>query len=127
MDEEIDAIARVGAVGSTDLAPPPDSGAGTSSAARTTAAAGQPADKLPSQPSAAAIQAAVQRVNAHLATVNRVLELHVDAGTGLTIATIRNAQTGAMLQQFPSADSIHLAQMLADWSPGKHVLVDLIA
>jgi len=126
MAEEIDAIARVGAVGSTDFAPTPQSGASCAGAV-TRAMAGQPSGKSTSQSSAQAIQAAVQQVNAHLASVNRVLELHVDAGTGLTIATIRDAQTGAVLQQFPSADSVHLAQMLADWSPGKNVLLDLIA
>ena len=66
-------------------------------------------------------------MNAHLASVNRVLELRVDPATGLIIATIRNAQTGAVLQQMPGVNIMHLAQMLADWSPGKNVLVDLIA
>jgi uncharacterized FlaG/YvyC family protein len=78
-------------------------------------------------PSAAEIQAAVDKANANLASSNRVLSFRVDAATGLTIAQIRNSQTGAVLQQIPGADVIHLAQMLADWSPGKHMMLDLIA
>jgi hypothetical protein len=58
---------------------------------------------------------------------NRVLDFRVDAATGLSIAMIRDAQTGAVVQQIPGADVIALAQMLADWSPGKHVMLDLIA
>jgi uncharacterized FlaG/YvyC family protein len=79
------------------------------------------------QPSAQDIQDAVKQVNDRLSSTNRVLQLNVDAGTGLTVATIRNSQTGEVLGQFPGTDSIHLAQMLADWSSGKNVLLDLIA
>ncbi|MBV8740628.1 MAG: flagellar protein FlaG [Sinobacteraceae bacterium] len=79
------------------------------------------------QPAAADVQAAVARANANLASSNRVLDYRVDAATGLTIAIVRDAQTGALVQQIPGADIIALAQMLAEWSPGKHVLLDLIA
>jgi uncharacterized FlaG/YvyC family protein len=79
------------------------------------------------QPSARDIQAMVARANANLASSNRVLDFRVDAATGLSIAMIRDAQTGAVVQQIPGADVIALAQMLADWSPGKHVVLDLIA
>lgn len=137
MAEEIDTISRVGAIGSSDFTTTQDSTTGAVrepvGAVKTPAAgspaplAQQPSRQSVRQPSAQEIQAAVRQVNVHLATVNRVLELHVDASTGLTIATIRNAQTGAVLQQIPSTDSVHLAQMLAAWSPGKNVLVDLIA
>jgi uncharacterized FlaG/YvyC family protein len=51
----------------------------------------------------------------------------VDAVTGISITTIRNSQTGVVVQQIPGADIIALARMLADWSPGKHMLLDLIA
>jgi uncharacterized FlaG/YvyC family protein len=81
----------------------------------------------PAQPNPEAVQAAVDRINDHLASVNRVLELHVDATTGLTVATITDAQTGEVLQQMPAENSIHLAQMLFGWSHGGNVLLDLIA
>jgi len=32
-----------------------------------------------------------------------------------------------VLQQMPGANIIALARMLADWAPGKHMLLDLIA
>jgi len=79
------------------------------------------------QPSAKDIQDAVNTVNARLSTVSRVLELNVDAGSGLTVATVKDSRTGEILQQFPGADSLELAQMLADWSGGKNALLDLIA
>ncbi|HEY3786296.1 MAG TPA: flagellar protein FlaG [Steroidobacteraceae bacterium] len=133
MAEDIDTVGRVGAVGSSDFTSAQDAvtaprpAVAAKAASGTPAVAKQPPRRSVSQPSVQEIQTAVQQVNIHLATVNRVLELHVDAATGLTIATIRNAQTGAVLQQIPSTDSVHLAQMLAAWSPGKNVLVDLIA
>lgn len=73
------------------------------------------------------MQAAVRRVNDRLSNYSRVLELNVDAASGLTVATVRDSQTGQVLQQFPSADSLHLAEMLAQWAGGKNALLDLIA
>jgi uncharacterized FlaG/YvyC family protein len=55
------------------------------------------------------------------------MDFRVDAGTGLSIVTIRNATTGAVLQQIPSTDMMHLAQLLADWAPGKNLQLDLLA
>lgn len=140
MADDSDTVGRVGAVGSADFTAardstsgPPQGAASAVAAARAAsgrlavAAAQHPGRQPARQPSSQEIQTAVKQVNLHLATVNRVLELHVDAATGLTIAIIRNAQTGAVLQQVPSTDSVHLAQMLAAWSPGRNVLVDLIA
>jgi uncharacterized FlaG/YvyC family protein len=88
---------------------------------------GKPASQPSAQASAQEIQAAVDRANANLASSNRVLDFKVDPATGITIAMIRNSQTGAVLQQMPGANIIALARMLADWSPGKHMLLDLIA
>ncbi len=79
------------------------------------------------EPSAQDIQDAVQQVNDRLSSVDRVLQLNVDSGTGLTVATIKNSQTGEVLGQFPSTGSIELAKMLAEWSSGKNILLDLIA
>lgn len=79
------------------------------------------------QPSARELQSAVNKVNAHLSNVSRVLELTVDPASGLTVATVKDSQTGVVLQQFPSADSLQLAEMLAQWSGDKNALLDLIA
>jgi uncharacterized FlaG/YvyC family protein len=112
----------IGSLGAVDSAPTYDSGPSTP--ASTPVAFAQRSAR---QPSAQEIQDAVNQVNDHLAKNSRVLQLNVDAGTGLTVATIKNSQTGEVLGQFPSTDSIHLAQMLAGWSSGKNVLLDLIA
>ncbi len=87
---------------------------------------GQPAPSS-AAPSAEEVRAALQRVNEHLAATDRLIELQVDPETHLTIATIRDSSTGEVLQQYPAADSLHLAQMLAAWSDGGNLLLDLIA
>jgi uncharacterized FlaG/YvyC family protein len=79
------------------------------------------------QPTAQDIQDAVSQANERLSSVNRVLELNVDAASGLTVATIKDSQTGEVIEQYPSTDSIHLAQMLNGWASGKNILLDLIA
>jgi uncharacterized FlaG/YvyC family protein len=80
-----------------------------------------------SQPPSSQIQADLARVNQKLASSDREMQMQVDRATGLTIVTVRNSQTGEVLQQFPGMDSVHLAQMLAAWASGKNILVDLIA
>ncbi len=79
------------------------------------------------QPSATRVNDAIAAANANLASSNRTLDYRVDAVTGISIATIRDSQTGVVLQQVPGADIIALARMLADCAPGKHMLLDLIA
>jgi uncharacterized FlaG/YvyC family protein len=79
------------------------------------------------QPTTQEIDAAVAAANANLSSSSRQLDYRVDAATGISVAMIRNAQTGVVLQQIPGADIIALARMLAEWSPGKHMLLDLIA
>jgi uncharacterized FlaG/YvyC family protein len=93
----------------------------------TLAVATAPVRQSQRQPSAKELQDVVNSVNTRLSTVSRVLELKVDAGSGLTIATVKDSQTGAIIQQFPGTDALQLAQMLADWSGGKNALLDLIA
>jgi flagellar protein FlaG len=102
--------------------------AGTPAAAQATAGgdatvAAQPAK----QPSSDEINKAVSAANANLAGSSRMLEYRIDAATGLSIAMIRDSQTGVVVQQIPGIDIIALAKMLQDWSPGKHMLLDLIA
>ena len=115
MVEESESVGPIGTIGSSD-----------SSGVYETLAGAQPL--TPSrQTTAQEIAAALQGVNSRLGTVGRVMELNVDAGTGLTVATIKDAATGEVLQQFPGTDSIHLAQMLKGWASGSGVLLDLIA
>jgi uncharacterized FlaG/YvyC family protein len=134
MEEDISTTGQFTAVSPTDFASsyqaPTDVSRQSANAAPApvaNAAAGSVVGKPASQPSAREIQAAVDRANANLSSSNRVLDFRVDAATGITIAMIRNSQTGAVLQQMPGANIIALARMLAEWSPGKHMLLDLIA
>jgi uncharacterized FlaG/YvyC family protein len=123
MVEESESFGSIGAIGSADSAPSYDSAPSMPAPASTVTIAQQSAR----QPSAQDIQDAVSQVNERLSGVNKVLELGVDAGSGLTVATIRDSQTGEVLEQYPSTDSIHLAQMLQGWAAGKNILLDLIA
>lgn len=111
MVEQSEALDSVGAISAADTVSLDD-------------AAPAPA---PRQPSAQQLQDAVKQVNAQLSTMSRVLELNVDAASGLTVATVKDSRTGAVLQQFPGTDSLHLAEMLAGWAGSKHALLDLIA
>src|SRR4029078_12472405 len=74
------------------------------------------------QPSPQELQTAVSRVNDRLSSYSRVVELNADAASGLTVATVKDAQTGQVLQQFPGTDALHLAQMLAEWAGSKNAL-----
>lgn len=112
MAEQSEDIGSLGAVGAPDSISVDDSGPPSSSVR---------------QPGTQELQAAVSRVNDRLSSYSRVLELNVDAASGLTVATVKDSQTGQILQQFPGVDALHLAQMLAQWAGGKHALLDLIA
>ena len=123
MVEQSEALGSIGAV---DSSPTYDSAPGTPTQ-QPVSIAQQAARQPQPQPSPQEIQSSLAQVNERLATINRVMTLNVDAGSGLTVATIRDSQTGEVLEQFPSTDSIHLAQMLAGWASGKNILLDLIA
>jgi len=93
-----------------------------------TAAAATASSTTPGKPpTAQEIAAAIATANANLASSSRELDYRVDAATGISIALIRNSQTGVVVQQMPGADIIALARMLANWAPGKHMMLDLIA
>jgi len=111
MAEQSEDIGSLGAIGAVD----------------TVAAGDDPSSSPVRQPSAQELQAAVKRVNDRLAICSRVLELNVDAASGLTVATVKDSQTGQVLQQFPGTNALHLAQMLAEWAGSKNALLDLIA
>jgi uncharacterized FlaG/YvyC family protein len=124
MNEESGSIAAVGAMSSMDdyastqdHSPSPQAAADLSHTV--TAVTGSSP-----RPSQQALQTALAQINAHLASVDRVLSLRVDPGSGYTVAQISNATTGQILQQFPNEDQIQLEQMLARWSHGGNVLMD---
>ena len=116
MVEQSEALGSIGAV---DSSPTYDNAPGSAPAPQ------QPVRSA--QPTPQEIQSSLSQVNQRLASIGRVMTLNVDAGSGLTVATIKDSNTGEVLEQFPSTDSIHLAQMLAGWASGKNILLDLIA
>ncbi len=138
-EEEISSTGQFNALGASDLVSsyqpsssverPGVSSTGSPASAGASASAPSPAEaaRTTRQPTAQEIASAVAAANANLANSNRELDYRVDAATGISIALIRNSQTGVVVQQIPGADIIALARMLADWSPGKHMLLDLIA
>jgi uncharacterized FlaG/YvyC family protein len=133
-EQETSASGQYPALGSADLSSPYQSPAAAAAPARApaapqavarpqAAATTQPAK----QPTTQEINSAIAAANANLANSDRVLDYRVDAATGISIAMIRNSQTGEVLQQMPGADIIALARMLAEWAPGKHMMLNLIA
>src|SRR3569833_3173099 len=134
-EEEVSATGQYPSLISTDFATSyqapnsaPQQRASATPAVQTVNESASPVATQPAkQPTSAEISEAVAAANANLASSDRTLEYRVDAATGISIATIRNSQTGVVLQQIPGADIIALARMLQGWSPGKHMLLDLIA
>jgi len=123
MNEETSLIGSIGAMSSMDDYVSAQDNPASSQASDLPAAVATVAAS-PGRPSAQAVQAALTQINAHLASVNRVLSLKVDPDSGYIVAQISNAQTGQVLQQMPTEDHIQLEKMLARWSHGGNVLMD---
>ena len=133
-EEEVSSTGQFPTLNPTDFATSyhtpnsaPQQSASATSAAQTANQSAVAAVQTGRQPSSSDVNSAIAAANANLTSSNRTLDYRVDAVTGISIATIRNSQTGVVLQQIPGADIIALARMLADWAPGKHMLLDLIA
>ena len=77
--------------------------------------------------SADSIPQSLAAVNTRLAHSGHVLVLRIDPVTGTTIAEVRQAATGQVLQRIPSRDQQHLADLLASWANGKSILADVLA
>jgi uncharacterized FlaG/YvyC family protein len=124
MNEESGSIAAVGAMSSTgDFVSTQQHSPSPQTVADGSASASAVSGSSP-RPSPQVVQAALDNINAHLASVDRVLSLRVDPSSGYTVAQISNATTGQVLQQFPNEDQIQLERLLARWSQGGNVLMD---
>jgi uncharacterized FlaG/YvyC family protein len=124
MNEETGLIGSIGAMSSMDdYVSAQDNSASPQTSVDLPAAVAAVSDQA-ARPSEAAVNSALVQINAHLASVNRVLSLKVDPASGYTVAQISNAQTGQVLQQMPTEDHIQLEKMLARWSHGGNVLMD---
>ncbi len=124
MNEETGLVGSIGAMSSMDdFVSAQDNSPSPQTSADLPAAVAAVSEQAP-RPSEAAVRSALVQINAHLASVNRVLSLKVDPESGYTVAQISNAQTGQVLQQMPTEDHIQLEKMLARWSHGGNVLMD---
>jgi uncharacterized FlaG/YvyC family protein len=139
-EEEENSVVGVGAVGANDysayestptgsyqIASAPFSAAIAPKVAVSSSVPGPVAQAAATSTNPAEIQDVINRVNNNLAGTSRVLDFGVDPVTGMSIATIRNSQTGVVLQQIPGTDMVNLARMLEGWSAGKNILLDLLA
>jgi flagellar protein FlaG len=80
----------------------PSQGAGVT-APRATAATATPS-----------IEAVAQRLEAYMKSVSRALEFRVDAGSGRTVISVRDSDTGELIRQIPSEEVLRLSQMAED-------------
>jgi flagellar protein FlaG len=77
-----------------------------------------PAEKVQETAKAVAAQ-----IESYLRSVGREVELSIDADSGETIITVRDANTGELIRQIPSAEALRLSQALAH----RPALVDTLA
>jgi flagellar protein FlaG len=60
------------------------------------------------------IEAVAQRLETYLKSVSRSLEFRVDAGSGRTVISVRDSDTGELIRQIPGEEVLRLAQMAED-------------
>lgn len=91
------------------------------------------ADAAPPAPQSSApaiskeqVQAAVQQIQKYLTDSQRTLEFHIDEASGTPVVMVRDAN-GDLIRQIPSAETLHIAQMLKDQGSIHHGLLNLTA
>jgi flagellar protein FlaG len=60
------------------------------------------------------IEAIAERLEAYMKSVSRSLEFRVDAGSGRTVISVRDSDTGELIRQIPGEEVLRLAQMADD-------------
>lgn len=68
--------------------------------------------------------AVAQQLETYLRSVGRSVQFSIDEQSGETVVSIRDAATGEMIRQIPSAEALRLAQSLGTQS---NSLVDILA
>jgi flagellar protein FlaG len=76
----------------------------------------------PTPPSVSEIDAAAKQIESYLKSVGRQLEFRVDNSTGRTVTTVKDLNTGEVIRQMPSEETLRLARFLGTDS---HALVDV--
>jgi len=70
------------------------------------------------------VQAAVQEIQKYLTESQRTLEFHIDDASGTPVVMVRDGN-GDLIRQIPSAETLHIAQMLKDQGSIHHGLLNL--
>ena len=60
------------------------------------------------------IEAIARRLESYMESVSRSLEFRVDAASGRTVVSVRDAVTGELIRQIPGEEVLRLAQMAED-------------
>ena len=68
--------------------------------------------------------AVAQQLESYLRSVGRSVQFSIDKQSGETVVSIRDAETGEMIRQIPSAEALRLAQTLGTQS---NSLIDILA
>jgi flagellar protein FlaG len=68
----------------------------------------------PAKPAVPSLEAVAQRLETYMKSVSRSLEFRVDAGSGRTVISVRDSDTGELIRQIPSEEVLRLAQMAED-------------
>jgi flagellar protein FlaG len=68
--------------------------------------------------------AEAQQLESYLRSVGRSVQFSIDQESGETVVSIRDAETGEMIRQIPSAEALRLAQSLGSQS---NSLIDILA
>lgn len=87
---------------------------GPASAGHTISRPAAHAPKTAAAAAAPSIEAVAQRLEAYMKSVSRSLEFRVDAGSGRTVISVRDADTGELIRQIPGEEVLRLAQMAED-------------
>jgi flagellar protein FlaG len=68
----------------------------------------------PAKPAPETVKAVAKQLDAYLRSVSRSLEFRVDAASGHTVVSVRDAQTGELIRQIPNEEVLRLAEMAHD-------------
>jgi len=71
-----------------------------------------------------AVKAAAEQIEKWMKSSGRSLEFRVDSSSGHTVVSVRNPQTGELIRQIPSEETLRLAAMLGAAS---NTLIDVEA
>lgn len=87
----------------------------------------QAAQQAAQQPTRAAVQAAAQQLQDYVATAGRTLEFRLDEGTGMTVVTVKDSESGDVIRQIPSEEVLRIAESLKGGGHSASMLVSLTA